>query len=153
MATDISASIPLPPLAQIGFVVPSMDLAIASLSPLFGPFNRMRYVNVGYDFRGQLADSTVDVAFGFSGEIEIELIQPISGNGPHREFIESGKSGLHHFQYRFANIDETVERFLHCSYECIWHKRESADTAVAYMIRSDVPVAVELVEPLIRVRP
>jgi hypothetical protein len=134
-------------LAQIGFVVPDMDAALAAFQPLYGHFSRARYENQGCDYRGKPTDCTVDVAFGFSGDIEIEIIQPVSGDGPHREFIAAGKSGMHHLQYRFDNIDACVQRFLDHGFTRIWHKRYGAGVAVAYVSHPDFPLVIELVEP------
>jgi hypothetical protein len=143
----------LPPLAQIGFVVPDMTIALAAFEPLFGRFLKVRYANHAYDYRGRKADCVVDVAFGFTGDVEVELIAPVSGEGPHSDFLKAGKSGMHHIQYRFANIDAEVARFRAHGYDCVWHKREAPDTAVAYMTHADFPLVIELVEPLGRVRP
>lgn len=143
----------LPPLAQIGFVVPDLTAALAAFTPLYGSFHTVRYENKDFDFRGSLADSTVDVAFGFTGTVEIELVQPISGRGPHQEFLDSGRSGMHHLQYRFANLDPTMERLKQAGFVCIWSKRSGAVSAIAYMASPNFPLVIELVEPLVRVRP
>jgi methylmalonyl-CoA/ethylmalonyl-CoA epimerase len=141
----------LPPVSQIGFVVPDLQGALGSFSRLFGAFTVRRFENTGYEYRGKLCDCVVDVAFALSGALEIEVIQPVSGEGPHREFLAAGRSGLHHMQYRAEDIAPYVHWLEAQGYGCIWRRR-SADLAVAYMTRDDDPVVVELVEPLVRAR-
>jgi catechol 2,3-dioxygenase-like lactoylglutathione lyase family enzyme len=143
----------LPPLSQIGFVVPDMAAALAAFTPLYGPFQVERFENKDFDFRGRPADSVLECAFGYTGTMEIEIIQPISGDGPHRAFLESGRSGMHHLQYRFDNLDDAVARLRAAGYECIWSKRPSPTVALAYMSRPDFPLVLELVEPKVRVPP
>ncbi|MBK6402501.1 MAG: hypothetical protein IPF74_11410 [Rhodocyclaceae bacterium] len=61
-----------------------LDAAIARYSPLFGPFHRIDGSVQGCDFRGRIADVELDIAFGRSGALEIELIQWRSGEAPCR---------------------------------------------------------------------
>jgi hypothetical protein len=35
------------------------------------------------------------MAFGHSGDLEIELIEVLSGTSPHTEFLDQGRSGMH----------------------------------------------------------
>jgi methylmalonyl-CoA/ethylmalonyl-CoA epimerase len=140
----------LPPISQLGFVVPDLQLALPSFTALYGEFTRHRYSNTGFWYRGDLCDCVVDVAFGRSGDLEIELIQPVSGEGPHREFLECGASGLHHLQHRAADIEPLVEWLRGRGYECIWRMGRRTSGDVAYMVRDLDPFVIELVEPLAR---
>lgn len=140
----------LPSVSQIGFVVADLQSALGVFEPLFGPFTVKRFDNRGFEYRGRRADCVLDVAFGMTGPIELELLCPVSGEGPHRDFLAAGRTGMHHFQYRYVNIDSTVRRLESEGYERIWYKRLSGDCAVAYMERRDTPMILELVEPLER---
>ena len=40
------------------------------------------------------------LAFGRTGDIEMEFIQPVSGASPHTEFLAAGREGIHHVRYR-----------------------------------------------------
>ncbi|HET6303880.1 MAG TPA: hypothetical protein VFG80_03795, partial [Myxococcota bacterium] len=77
----------LPPVAQLGYVVRSIDASVALYEPLFGPFRRMDGSVQGADYRGRLADCELRLAFAWSGSLEIELIEWVSGESPHREFL------------------------------------------------------------------
>jgi hypothetical protein len=140
---------PLPPIAQLGFVFRDLQAALAGFRPLFGDFVTARFENLGYDYRGRICDCVVDVAFAMCGELEIELIQPVSGQGPHQEFLDLGRSGLHHLQHRAHDIEPHVRALLAAGFDCIWRKRVEG-FAIAYMVRADVPHVVELIEPLAR---
>jgi methylmalonyl-CoA/ethylmalonyl-CoA epimerase len=140
----------LPPVSQVGFVVPDLQATLRVFEPLFGSFTVKRFDNREFEYRGRRADCVLDVAFGMTGVIELELLCPVSGEGPHREFLAAGRAGMHHFQYRYVNIDQMVTRLESEGYERIWYKRVSSDCAVAYMERGDTPMILELVEPLER---
>lgn len=140
----------LPPVSQVGFVVADLPSALGVFEPLFGPFTVKRFDNREFEYRGRRADCVLDVAFGMTGSIELELLCPVSGEGPHREFLAAGRAGMHHFQYRYRNIDATVAWLESEGYERIWYKRLSGDCAVAYMERRDTPMILELAEPLER---
>src|SRR3972149_6716824 len=60
--------------------------------------------------RGRPADGRLELAFGWSGDVEIELIQWVSGDCPHREFIEKGREGMHHLHFRVEDCDGWVEK-------------------------------------------
>ena len=46
-----------------------------------------------------------------------------------------------------------MKLFKAAGYECIRHKREASDVAIAYMTRADFSLILELVEPINRIRP
>ena len=140
----------LPAISQIGFVVANLELELPRLRSLYGDFIVRRFTNEGFWYRDSLCDCVVDVAFGVSGDLELEILQPISGAGPHREFLEKGGHGLHHLQHRVQDIDPYVAWLGSQGYECIWRMPRRGDAAVAYMSRRNDPLIVELVEPLHR---
>lgn len=80
----------LPPCDQVGFVVRDLQAAMAMYAPLFGPFSTMDGSVKQATYRGRLADAGLQIAFGRSGNLEIELIEWTGGESPHREFIEAG---------------------------------------------------------------
>jgi hypothetical protein len=114
----------LPPISQLGFVVPDLQLALPSFTALYGEFTRHRYSNTGFWYRGDLCDCVVDVA--------------------------CGASGLHHLQHRAADIEPLVEWLRGRGYECIWRMGRRTSGDVAYMVRDFDPFVIELVEPLAR---
>ncbi len=136
----------LPPIDQIGFVVRDIEQAVARFEPLFGPFSRMQSPVQGADYRGREADCELKLAFGRSGELEIELIECVSGESPHREFIDAGGEGMHHIRFRVDDVDGWVSRLAALGYQSIWYKRWSADTVFCYLERAADPTVVELLQ-------
>jgi methylmalonyl-CoA/ethylmalonyl-CoA epimerase len=141
----------LPPFDQICFVVPDMDAALALYEPLFGPF--VVLANGPYESlcRGRKAMVDMVVAFGRSGDIEIELVQPLSGPLPHQEFLDAGRSGIQHLRYSIEDLPGWQRRLEALGYEEVWAGSYPAtpDTrpiSWVYLQRADDPVLLELVE-------
>lgn len=139
-------AIGLPPIDQVGFVVRDIDAAIAQYEPLFGPFSRMETPIEGATYRGRKADCELKIAFGRSGNLEIELIECVSGEGPHREFIDAGGEGMHHLRFRVEDVDAWLPKLKKLGYEPVWSKRWSADTVFCYLQREDDPTLLELLQ-------
>ncbi|MBK6552460.1 MAG: VOC family protein [Rhodocyclaceae bacterium] len=137
------ANLGLPPIDQVGFVVHDLDAAIARYSPLFGPFHRIDGSVQGCDFRGRIADVELDIAFGRSGALEIELIQWRSGESPHAEFTHQGREGMHHLRFRVEDVDAWIAKARAIGYRPIWYKRFSPEITFAYLERTGDPLLIE----------
>lgn len=140
------ASLGLPPIDQIGFVVKSIDKAEQHYGAMFGPFSRMDGSVKAATYRGRIADVKLDLMFGHSGDLEIEFIQWRDGESPHREFIERGREGMHHLRYRVDDADKWIERLAEVGYEPIWYKQFSSDIVFAYLERKDDPLLIEFLQ-------
>lgn len=136
----------LPPIAQLGHVVRDLRAAMALYEPLYGPFTTMDGSVQGVTYRGRIADAKLAIAFGRSGDLEIELIEWQGGESPHREFIERGREGIHHVQFRVEDCDGWIEKVRPLGYQVIWYKRYSADTTFAYLERSGDPTIIEFLQ-------
>lgn len=136
----------LPPCDQVGFVVRDLDRAMAMYGPLFGPFYTMDGSVPQALFRGRLADVKLRMAFGQSGDLQIELIEWCEGESPHGEFIQSGREGMHHIRFRVDDTDAWVERMRAYGYAPIWYKRWSDDIIFAYLEREDDPTLIEFLQ-------
>src|SRR5580704_2427300 len=140
------AALDLPPLAQIGFVVRDIQESMDKYDRLYGPWLQLDGSVQGATYRGRTADVQLKVVIGHSGPLEIELIQWLSGDSPHREFIELGREGMHHVQYRVEEADAWITRLEPLGYQPIWYKRWCADTTFAYLERPGDPLIVEILE-------
>jgi catechol 2,3-dioxygenase-like lactoylglutathione lyase family enzyme len=136
----------LPPLCQIGFVVRDMDAAIALYEPMFGPFKSRADGELSAEYRGRREPYELKIAFGYSGPLQIELIQWVSGHTPHREFLEAGREGMHHVQVRVDDVDGWSDKLKAAGYDRIWYDRMSPDIAYAYYERAGDPLILELLE-------
>jgi len=155
MSTDLKSAAPvagslaqlgLPPADQVGFVVRDLNAAMALYGPLFGPFSTMDGSVKACNYRGRVEDAGLNIAFGRSGDLEIELIEWVSGHSPHREFLERGREGMHHLRFRIDDADAWIAKMKTLGYEAIWYKRYSADTTFAYLEREGDPTIIEFLQ-------
>lgn len=140
------ATVGLPPADQVGFVVRDLQQAMALYGPLFGPWSTMDGSVRGASYRGREADVELRIAFGKTGPLEIELIEWVSGDSPHREFIEAGREGMHHLRFRVEDADGWIEKLKALGYSPAWYKKWCADTTFVYLERPGDPTFIELLE-------
>lgn len=131
---------------QVGFVFKDIDAAIAMYEPVFGPFKRMDSGSYDYDYRGKTEPAELKLAFGKSGDIEIELIGWVSGGTPHKEFIDAGREGMHHLRFIVDDLQSIIDRAKPFGYEPIWRADFAPGLAVAYMERAGDPLLIEFFE-------
>ncbi len=136
----------LPPIDQIGFVVNDLDAWVQQFGPVFGPFTFMDGSVNGAEFRGRNEDVKLRIAFGRSGDVEIELIEWLEGTSPHSEFVQSGREGMHHLRYRVADTDAWIKQLATVGYTPFWYKRWNADTVFAYLENPEFPLCLELLQ-------
>ena len=148
MEHELREKLDLPPIDQVGFVVRDMDAALALYEPVFGPFTQMDSGEFEYDYRGEKDTSSLKLAFGRSGDVEIELIQWVSGRTPHKEFIDAGREGMHHLRFRVDDLDAKVAEAEALGYRSIWSTRYGEGLAVAYLEREGDPLLLEFFENL-----
>jgi methylmalonyl-CoA/ethylmalonyl-CoA epimerase len=144
---DVREALELPACCQVGFVVPDLGVAISLYEPLFGSFEIVEYGRIeGAFFRGQPAPYEIRMGIGYSGELELELIEWVSGDTPHKEFLDAGRSGMHHLSFTVDDLDAVVERGRRLGYQPIWYHAMSDDIKYAYLERADDPLLVELTQ-------
>ena len=134
MPQSLAQTIGLPPIDQVAYLVHDIDKALQTFGPLFGPFTRMESVLKDSLYRGRRTDMTLDIAFGKSGDLEIELIAVTSGDGPHREVLEARGEGVHHIRFRVDALEEPLERLRGMGFTAIWeHAMPEIGVAWAYL--------------------
>ena len=98
---------------QIGLVVRNMEIAVERLSALgFGPFipKLLPPDSKVSDAGGNPSDSKVDVQRSMIGNVELELCQPVSGESPHQEFLDSKGEGIQHVLFEVQDLSEELAR-------------------------------------------
>jgi hypothetical protein len=79
----------------------------------------------GFTYRGQPANPVISVAFSHHGSLQIELIQPHDAEpSMFREFLESGRQGLHHVACWTKDYDGDKARMLARGFE-VGHASEA----------------------------
>jgi Glyoxalase/Bleomycin resistance protein/Dioxygenase superfamily len=102
----------LGPIAQLGYVVDDVSAAMEhwihalDVGPFFylpePPLNDLR-------FRGQPTDARIAVAITYSGDLQVELIQPLDDHpSPYRDFRAAYGSGLHHIAHFTDDYDSAL---------------------------------------------
>lgn len=78
-----------------------------------GAWTRMPDVRFGPEeatFRGRPADFTAHVSLAYAGDLQLELIQPVSGESIYSEFLGRSGAGLHHVAFETDDLDAAVAR-------------------------------------------
>ncbi len=146
MGDDIRQALDLPPCDQVGFVVRDLESALALYEPLFGPFSLMEPGPITYDYRGRQEECDMRIAYGRSGELEMELIQWVRGGCPHKEFLDAGREGMHHLRFRVDVLEQKVAEAAAIGFRAIWGTRYGEGLAVAYLERAGDPLVIEFFE-------
>jgi methylmalonyl-CoA/ethylmalonyl-CoA epimerase len=101
---------------QVGCVVADLDRSIDVLTKVFGigPFRCVDWPPVGREdmnrqYYGRSADFTARMAFAEIGAVELELIQPLSGESIWLDFLREHGGGIHHIRYNVEDMDTLVQ--------------------------------------------
>ncbi len=92
---------PTGPISQVAWVTDDLDATEGALSAMFGVsgWTRMPDIRFGPDactYRGRPADFVADISLAYSGDLQLELIRPVSGASIYTEHLERHGPGLHH---------------------------------------------------------
>lgn len=103
------------PITQVAWVVEDIEATERLLSGQFGvgPWTRIPAVHFGPDsttYRGLPGDFTVDISLAYTGDLQLELIQPVAGESIYTEFIAGPGPGLHHVCFEVDDIDTACQR-------------------------------------------
>ena len=146
MSEILQQQLGLPPADQLGFVVKNLEESMEKYGPLFGPFKTMDGSVEGAILRGESKDVKLKLAFGKTGDLEIELIEWVEGESPHSEFIQAGGEGMHHIRFRIDDCDEYISRAESIGFKTIWYKAMGGDIKFAYMERDNDPLIIEFLQ-------
>lgn len=101
---------------QIGIVVADLEATIRGLTEVFGlgPFRVMDWPPPGRPdfarfYHGQPADFTARFAFTEAGLVELELIQPVTGDSEWADYLREHGGGIHHIRFNTYDLDSLVE--------------------------------------------
>jgi catechol 2,3-dioxygenase-like lactoylglutathione lyase family enzyme len=98
-----------PKVGHIGVVVKNIDRVIEFYSPVFGigPFEIYDFRPYKAWVRGQeVTPFELRIATADIGSANLELIQVVQGELPHRDFLEVHGEGLQHLGFYVENYDE-----------------------------------------------
>lgn len=143
----------LPPVTQIGIVVPDLEEAITYYQEKFfvGPFLKIPdFQKLGYQetyYKGEPEKFNSTFAFFRLGTMEVEIIQPLYGRSIYRDFLEAGRQGLHHLGFDvYDDFDQRLAAYTKIGIGVLMNGR-GANRAFAYLDTEKVGgVIFELIE-------
>lgn len=99
------------PMTQLAWVVE--DIVAAERAQPAVRWTRLSDIHFGPEhtrLRGEPADFVAHVSLGYVGDLQLELIQPVSGVSIYTEHLAEHGPGLHHGCWETDDVDATVER-------------------------------------------
>jgi len=101
------------PITQIAWVTADIEATERFLSVGFGAGNWTRMNDIHFSpedctLRGEPADFTIHVSIVYLGDLQLEVIQPVSGKSIYAEFLESHGPGLHHVCFDVDDMAESL---------------------------------------------
>ncbi len=123
-------------IAQIGVVVRDLDAATAFYEALgVGPFHKTAGAApiMDREVHGRPApDVSNRIAIGLLGDIEIELVQPVSGASVQREFLETRGEGVNHLGFVVEDLDGAVSALTERGFRVVSRGKVAHGGAFAY---------------------
>jgi methylmalonyl-CoA/ethylmalonyl-CoA epimerase len=137
-------------LVHIGVVVRDMNKTIERLTALgIGPFKpRILPPDAREKYRGKpfIPSQRVAIQITQIGNLELELIQPISGESPHQEFLAQKGEGVQHLGFMVDNLEEDVKHLTAEGSRVILTSQFKGGGGVAYLDLDAAGLVVELVQ-------
>jgi len=99
------------PPVQIAWVTDDLAATEAMLTALLGVRKWIRMPGVHFapdacTYRGEPADFIADIALSYAGDMQLELIAPVSGPSIYQDFLAEHGPGLHHICIEAADADD-----------------------------------------------
>ena len=114
MAGQQGSPFKLSPIYQLGYVVADVEKAAKHYESAFGigPFAGPVVVSMKKAvFIGRTVNTKIKTAFAKSGEVQIELIQPLDSDNPYTEFLARKGDGIHHLGFKVADMEQAKAEF------------------------------------------
>ena len=100
-------------IAQVCIIVPDIDKAVENYWKMFGigPWHLYTYEKPlvkEMSYHGKPANYSIRVALSYIGDLRIELIQPLSGESVHADFVKEHGYGVHHFGILVEDMESAI---------------------------------------------
>ncbi|MGZ4794649.1 MAG: VOC family protein [Acidimicrobiia bacterium] len=97
-------------LFQHAYVVADLGAAERSMREALGcsAFVDLPAADLDYELRGERVRTALAIGFARSGDVQIELLQPVRGPGLHAEFLAEWGGGIHHLGFMVDDLDATL---------------------------------------------
>ena len=133
---------------QVGVVVRDVDKAIDRLSALgIGPFeSRALPPDREEWYRGKPMKAKFKISMAPIGDVTLELIQPVEGESPHKEFLDSKGEGIQHIMVAVDDFDKEVARLTKKGAVELLRAKFPGGRGVAYLDLNVGGIIVELIQ-------
>jgi catechol 2,3-dioxygenase-like lactoylglutathione lyase family enzyme len=103
------------PIIQIAWVVDDIEVTERLLSEQFGAGAWTRIPDIEFPaeattYRGRPSALVAHVSLAYAGDLQLELIQPVSGESVHTEFLAAKGPGLHHVCFETDDLGAACAR-------------------------------------------
>lgn len=126
-------------MSQLGIIVKSIDRSLPYYTDVMNirPWYRTNVVQEEIYYRDRRIDLELDIAIGYSGRLQFELIEVVRGQeNIYTELIDSRGEGLHHVGFVVSNIRKKTRMLRKAGFTPIQHgflkTRGGAVTRFAY---------------------
>ncbi|MFX0022475.1 MAG: VOC family protein [Candidatus Hermodarchaeota archaeon] len=137
---------------QLGYVYKDIEKQAKILETIYGlpKFAFLESYDAHCKYRGKDCIISTKLALSKIFNVQIELIQYINGECIFKEFLDSGREGLHHFGIFVDELDAIVKAFTEKGYE-ILHQRQIGKQKIAYLDTvNDLGILLEFQETIRR---
>ena len=150
------------PFKQVAIVVGNLEDAVRRFADQLGigPWTAYRLEPPRLKdmrYRGEEAEFSLRNAFAWQGELQFELVQPLSGPSVWRDHLDAHGEGLHHVGKYVLDFEVAVAKALTGGFTPLQSAAgfgAEGDGAFAYFNPPDLPVIVELISaPRVRIEP
>jgi methylmalonyl-CoA/ethylmalonyl-CoA epimerase len=149
MSPETVKKTPFTNFIQIGVVVKDIEKTIESLTKLgVGPwYSKMPPPTAKSLYRGQpfKAAERVIIKAAQLGNVELELVQPLEGGSPHREYLEAKGEGVQHLGFLVDDLPGAVNQLTAQGSTVIMDGRRVDGTGVDYVDLNIAGLIVELI--------
>jgi hypothetical protein len=134
---------------QIGFVVPDIHRAMTFFKDKLGvpEFLFIEQSELQDEtYLGKAAPLHVQLAFGWCGDTQIELIRPVSGVSTYSKFLDrNANGGMHHYGIEVANYAQAVKDMEDRGYSLVQSGRHNETQFGYFDTTSEIGALTELV--------
>lgn len=130
---------------QIAILVADLDAAIEYFGAAFGwgPFYKAT-ANGHCQYRGRNVSFVLALAFTMVGDLEVELVQPLTGDNPYDDHLRAAGEGIFHLRFATEAIEPHLQRFGEMGIEPVfgWHEGQwltaNLDSQHRFGVRSEL---------------
>jgi catechol 2,3-dioxygenase-like lactoylglutathione lyase family enzyme len=106
---------PFGPVTQLAWVTDDLAATERALTATLGAGAWTRMPGIRFEpescrYRGEPADFVADIALSYAGDLQLELIRPVSGESIYREFLRERGPGLHHVCCEVPDLPAALSR-------------------------------------------